>query len=277
MKTPLIISFIIVSLMGCTNVFFQPNQKNYLKQHPVPVDIKEVTTTTKDGITLTHWWLKAYDPEGTIFFLHGNAQNISAHIQSVYWLTDAGFNVFMFEYRGYADPQVPLSLEKTFGDIDVARNYVMDELSPNQPFFMLGQSLGAAIGIYSMATASQQQNICAGIFEAPFTSYREIAQEKLGSFWLTWPFQYPLSWLVTDDYSAEEAITEIDGIPVLIIQSDEDTVVPYHHGKTVYEQANEPREFYSVSGPHISTYNEDKHREKLLKYLYTHTCPAKDS
>ena len=48
------------------------------------------------------WFLPARGPAcATILFLHGNAENISTHIGSVFWLPARGFNVFMPDYRGY--------------------------------------------------------------------------------------------------------------------------------------------------------------------------------
>jgi alpha-beta hydrolase superfamily lysophospholipase len=35
--------------------------------------------------------------------LHGNAQNISAHIHSVHWLPKQGYHVYLIDYRGYGD------------------------------------------------------------------------------------------------------------------------------------------------------------------------------
>ena len=42
-------------------------------------------------------------PKGTVLFLHGNAQNISAHIAAVHWLPKAGYNLLLLDYRGYGE------------------------------------------------------------------------------------------------------------------------------------------------------------------------------
>src|SRR5690606_2248170 len=66
------------------------------------------------------------------------------------------------------------------------------------PLFILGQSLGGALTI---TFAAQQmpdlkKQVAGIVVDSSFASYRGIAREKLGQFWLTWAFQYPLSWLV---------------------------------------------------------------------------------
>ena len=66
--------------------------------------IHSLLLDTADGETLHGWWLPALTDEpakGTIYYLHGNAQNVSAHILNVAWLPEKGYNVFTLDYRGY--------------------------------------------------------------------------------------------------------------------------------------------------------------------------------
>lgn len=42
---------------------------------------------------------------GTVLHFHGNAANISNHVLQVEWLPDRGFNLLVFDYRGYGISQ----------------------------------------------------------------------------------------------------------------------------------------------------------------------------
>ncbi len=72
-----------------------------------------------------------------------------------------------------------------------------------------------------------------------------IARDKLSDFWLTWPLQWPLSFLVTDSYSPESYIQEIK-IPKIFIHSKQDKVVPYYLGEKLYNLASQPKELWVV-------------------------------
>ena len=39
----------------------------------------------------------------------------------------------------------------------------------------------------------------------------------MNSLWLTWPFQYPLSWMFSDRFSPIKSIARVSPIPVLVI------------------------------------------------------------
>ena len=62
---------------------------------------RDISVTTRDNLRIHGWLLEAEKPKGIVFFLHGNAENISTHIGSVYWLPEHGYDVLLMDYRGY--------------------------------------------------------------------------------------------------------------------------------------------------------------------------------
>ena len=65
---------------------------------------QDVYLPTPDGVRLHGWYLPAQgEARGTLLFLHGNAENISTHIASVYWLPAQHYNVLLIDYRGYGE------------------------------------------------------------------------------------------------------------------------------------------------------------------------------
>ena len=74
-------------------------------------------------------YTKLYDPAqgkamGTVVHFHGNAQNMSAHYTFVSWLPAHGFNLFVFDYRGYGQSEGTLSREGVYEDSVAAVEYV---------------------------------------------------------------------------------------------------------------------------------------------------------
>ncbi|MFN2360514.1 MAG: alpha/beta hydrolase [Marinobacter sp.] len=257
---------------GCSSVFFYPDQVTYVTPDRLNLDYQDVYIETPDGETLHGWWLPAAsDPKGTVYFLHGNAQNISSHIMNVAWLPDRRYNVFIIDYRGYGRSTGAPDIEGTLHDAESGLRWLTNQPDvENQPLFLLGQSLGGALGT---ALASEwvkqdvQPPLDGVILDGTFNGFRAIAREKLGEFWLTWPFQIPLSLTVTDEYEAYERISDISPVPVMVIHSERDGIIPFHHGEELFEAAKEPKRFLRTDTGHGATFVIPGYQAALLGFM----------
>jgi len=59
----------------------------------------------------------------------------------------------------------------------------------------------------------------------------------------------PVRWFARFSYNTIDYIKEVK-IPVMIIHSKNDEVVPFEFGLELYEAANEPKEFVEIFGSH---------------------------
>jgi len=133
---------------GCSSVFFYPDKTTYITPDRLNLDYEDVYLDTADGETLHGWWLPAKTDgpsKGTIYYLHGNAQNVSAHILNVAWLPPKGYNVFTLDYRGYGQSTGAADIEGTLHDVETGLRWLAEHHT-DQPLFLLGQSLGGANG-----------------------------------------------------------------------------------------------------------------------------------
>lgn len=257
-------------LAGCTGLFFQPYRGYLLTPDQIGISYENVFFTTRDGLRLNGWFLPAKGKaRGTVYFLHGNAQNISTHIGSVWWLPSYGFNVFLIDYRGYGLSQGTASVPAVFDDIEsglralVARR----DVDPHR-IVLLGQSLGGSLAVYALTHSAYRADVRALVIDSAFASFRGIAREKLAAFWLTWPFQIPLSWTVDDAYSPIRYIDRVSPTPLLIIHSRTDQVVPVAHALSLYAAAKQPKQLWLLPhGDHIATFNDPANRVRLVRYL----------
>jgi len=262
----------IFAIAGCTNLFFQPDHIRYNNPRDLDKAFRVVRITAPDGTVLKHWLFPSPFPKGTVFFLHGNAQNVSSHANSVAWLPRHGFNVLLFEYRGYGSNSGHPDLSKTMQDITATFRSIRKMPSiAGKPIILFGQSLGASIALYMAATPELKKHLCAVIAEAPFSDYRAIVREKLASSWITWPLQYPLSWTINDKYSPIKRIGSVAPLPLLIIHSVDDAIVPFHEGQALFTQAKEPKRFWKAEGHHIAFLKREAGRRHFLDYLNA-TC-----
>jgi uncharacterized protein len=264
------IAGMMLVLAGCNGMFFFPYRTQVLSPDQLGLKYEDVYFTARDGTQLHAWFLPGTSRvQGTILFLHGNAENISTHIMSVSWLPAQGFNVFLLDYRGYGESAGEPSVEGVQDDVDSALRTLIarPDIRPDR-LVVFGQSLGGAIAIYNVAHSPYRRHIRGLAVESAFSSYRGIAREKLSDFWLTWPLQYPLSWLVSDQYSAARAVADISPIPLLIIHGDSDPIVPVEYGRRLFELAREPKELWVVPGSgHIQAFQRQTYRDRFVAWL----------
>ena len=266
----LLLLVLLISATGCSSLFFYPQKAHFDNPALKSVSYEDVYFMTSDGLRLHGWYLKAKDKSrGTILQLHGNAENISSHVNSVLWLTLEGYDVFTFDYRGYGRSEGSPTQDGVHRDAQAALETVLTLPDINKErLFVLGQSLGGAIAVYAVANSEHKNRVKALILDSAFSSYRDIAREKLARFLLTWPFQYPLSLLFSDYYSPVKWIRTVHPLPVLIIQGDQDRIVPVHHASILYRTALDPKELWVVNGVgHIQAFSVKDIRNKFLEYL----------
>jgi fermentation-respiration switch protein FrsA (DUF1100 family) len=245
-KTALITLLAITTLLqtGCSSVFFYPDNATYITPDRLNLEYEDIYLKTADGETLHGWWLPALTDEpakGTIYFLHGNAQNVSAHILNAAWLPEQGYNVFTIDYRGYGQSTGAPDIEGALHDVETGLRWLAQRRADSEhPLYILGQSLGGALGITlasEWVQRDEQPELNGIILDGTFSGFRYIAREKLDLFWLTWPFQYPLSWTIPDDYEGTDRIAGVSPVPVMIIHSVRDGIIPFEHGVRLYEAA----------------------------------------
>ncbi len=261
----------LLALSGCTQLIFQPHKAHLLDPAKLGVEVESHYFTTADGVQLHGWLLPAKGEKvaGNVLFLHGNAENISTHIGSVWWLPKYGFNVFIFDYRGYGLSQGEPSLDGLMLDFHAALDtFRAIEGVKEKGMVVFGQSLGAAITISALARTPQREGLRGVVIEGAMTSFRDLSRELLANSWLTWPLQWPLALTIDDRYRPIDDIARLKGLPLLIVHSRSDEVIPFHHGEALFRAAAEPKQFWTVEeARHISAFIDERNQLRLIDWL----------
>ncbi|HWB20986.1 MAG TPA: alpha/beta fold hydrolase [Phycisphaerales bacterium] len=238
---PLIMVAIFFKLTGCAErLFYHPEagRSDFSRRFK---GAEEVTFASADGTKLNGWFIAAqvHGPASaasdtdvkypTIIHVHGNAGNISGHIGFTDYLPAAGFNLFVFDYRGYGASEGSAwrradLIADTLAAIDCV--LARPDVDP-QRVALYGQSLGGAIAIDAMAKRPQ---IRCAIFESAFASWRQVAASAVGGA-EPGAFSKSLAWLLISD--ADRPLDAIKMIhrPMLILHGTADTIVPVQHGR----------------------------------------------
>jgi len=258
------------AVTGCSGIFFFPQKQQVLTPDRLNLEYKDVVVRSSDDVRIHGWWLPARGAvRGTVYFLHGNAENISTHIRNVAWLPGEGYQVFLIDYRGFGLSSGTPNLPGALDDVRAGFRFLVDRTSAqNKPVYLLGQSLGASMGLYFAATDPQAKQVLdAVVSDAAFTGYGDIARAVAARSWLTWAIQLPVAWSMIRGYDPIDYVAKVAPVPLLLIHSRDDEVVPFTNGRKLFAAAAEPKTFYETRGRHTSTFQSERNREYLLKYL----------
>lgn len=204
--------------------------------------IESVVFESANGNKLNGWLLKPKNkiPTVTLLHFHGNAGFLVSQYQAVSPLVDYGFQVFLFDYSGFGFSEGKATRKNVLIDANSALDYVKSRPDINNTKLILyGQSLG---GHLSAVVAEQRQADIDGlVIEGAFSSHKDIAAKSAG---------FIGRMFVSEKYCAFKSIRNFTK-PVLIIHSTEDQVIPFEMGQKLFENANEPKEFYEIKECHI--------------------------
>lgn len=262
---------------GCTHLLYHPSQYLYWDPKILGITYRAVEFPSLDDVKLQGWYFPARGTtphRGTVVQFHGNAENMTAHFSSLYWVIDHGYDFFTFDYRGYGASDGTPSPRGMHEDAVAAIHWV--EKNAKRPaaekkdLIFYGQSLGGAVLTRALEDISERSRIKAVVIESSFDDYHRISCDVLSRFWLTWPFQWLGNILVADALSPEASFAKISPIPLLVIHGDRDRVVPARFGESIYSRALAPKTIWRIrGGVHIGAMNEPSHfyREALINYL----------
>ena len=273
----LLVSFLLITLSGCSQLLFHPTKPLILTPDKVGLSYQDHYFNSHDGTQLHGWWLPAEgEPKATVLYVHGNAQNISNHLGNVYWLPANNVNLLIFDYRGYGLSAGQPSLAGAISDIDSALEQALD-LAGDTPMIVIAHSLGAAMSIHSLANSSHKTKLSGIILASSFSDYHQITRETLAKLWLTWPLQYPLSWTIDNDYSPITSVAKLAPVPQLYLHSPADPVISPQHSEALFNHALKPKQLALVKGGHNQIFLDKENRELVLETINGWSQPTSPS
>jgi alpha-beta hydrolase superfamily lysophospholipase len=201
-------------------LFPVPKQPDYEKDETVFF----IATNKGDQIACKHWIPE--NPKGlTILYSHGNAEDIGRiedFLQT--WVKD-GYSVFAYDYPGYGHSPGKPSEEGCYAAIDTAFKHLTSKLEISaSKIIVWGRSLGTGPSCY----LAERESFGGLILETPFiTAYRTVTETPV------------LPW---DRFRNIHRAPNIQN-KSLVIHGHEDEIVPFRHGKRVFNALPEPKQF----------------------------------
>ena len=252
-------------LTGCTSLIYQPDK--YLYAHPDQFKTKFDNFTFKsiDGTKLSAWKLysKTKNPKNLLIYFHGNAENLTSHFVNAVWMTDYGYDVLIFDYRGYGLSEGEPNPKGVAEDGLAFLNYSYADFKKGgyEKFIVYTQSLGGAIALRSLEDFTHREEISLLVLDSTFLSPRDVARDKTNRL-----FKY----IISNDYTASPELKHLV-MPILSIHSTEDFVIAYYLGKDLFDKIpNTKKEFWTLEARgHGDVFFEEnqRYREMFLDYV----------
>ena len=193
---------------------------------------------TEDHEQLHAWWVPTTPARGTVLLFHGNAGNISMRLDYLLMFNRMGYSTLIIDYRGYGESTGAPSEAGTYRDAEAAWRWLREARGiPADDIVIFGESLGAAVASWLAARHAPRALIIA----STFTSVPDLGAQ-------VYPF-LPVRLIGRIAYDNRANLGTIRA-PVLIAHSRDDDIIPYAHGRALFEAANEPKQFLDLAGGH---------------------------
>ncbi|XP_062375348.1 lysophosphatidylserine lipase ABHD12 [Sardina pilchardus] len=230
------------------NFYLQPEEGiNVGVWHTVPAHM------WKEAQGKDHEWyentLQSFHP--VMLYLHGNAGTRGGdhRVQLYKVLSSLGYHVVTFDYRGWGDSEGSPSEKGMTSDAHFIYQW-LKQRTGRKPLYIWGHSLGTGVATNLVRHLCERGTPPDSlILESPFTNIREEA--KSHPFSMVYRYLPGFDWFFLDSitandirFASDENVNHIS-CPVLILHAEDDTVVPFHLGKKLYNIAAQSK---SLSG-----------------------------
>ena len=215
---------------------------------------ENVSFSSKDGIRLKGWLIKAKNPKATIILAHGWGGNKEGLINYSAFLNKNGYNTLLFDFRGFGKSDGNYTTlgyyEKfdVFGAVDYLKSRKdVDENKIGAYGFSMG---GAAI----VMAAKENNSFKAMVFDGLYPTIHQNAARRFKEVYgfPKFPFATSLVFFggLIHGFNAFDLapIKYVDDIesPILFIQAANDTQVSVDDAYSIYYKANEPKDILIV-------------------------------
>ncbi|MFH1029080.1 MAG: alpha/beta fold hydrolase [Pseudomonadota bacterium] len=240
------------------------------------LEFEEVVFKAADGLQLQGCWIPVTDSKHAVIILHGHGGSLDWDLHRAPALHEAGFNVFLFDFRAHGRSQGNLA---TFGYLerrDVLGAVEFLKSRGVTSIGLLGFSYGA---IASMLTAPGCPDINAVVTDGGPARMRTAIAARCVELHLPRWLAGPLAWLAVAVTSARlganlfhyEPVRWVGKIaprPIFFVHGELDQYVPDFD--ELYAAANDPKEAWRLPGVGHTKASEaypDEFRRRVIEYF----------
>ncbi len=274
----IIVFLVVSSLAAFLQAIFPPKIHSNITPDNLGMDFEEVEFESKDGIELKGWFIphKNYPAQdihekGTLILLHGYPADKGNILPALYTLQE-DFNLFLFDFRGLGESGGRYSTVGAFEVLDLkgAMEFLMEERGINE-FGIWGFSMGGAVALMALGEHNEIKTV---VSDSAYSNMADMAEELFRIPFIKKLLArivsiYPkILWNVDiREVSPADSIRDSD-IPILVIHSPSDEVIPFFHGERLREALinNKKAEFWFEEGRRHGEMG-DSYKERVREFF----------
>lgn len=221
------IGYLLLTLAACSMVNGALYYPNYGSRR-APTGMQKIKTPDGHDVAVLH--LPNLNARYTLWFFHGNAEDLGDLEPFLVQMRDAGFAVFAFDYPGYGLSGGTPSEAALNQAARAARTHLRTTLGvPAERTIIYGRSLGGGPAV-EMAREEKPAGL---VLQAAFMSVFRVVTR-----WRVLPF---------DQFENLKKIGDVK-CPVLVMHGNADEVVSFRHGEALFAAAPEPKRNLWIPG-----------------------------
>ena len=235
-------------------LIFHPEKLSEKYNYNFEDEFEEINFTTEDGNSLNALLFKVQNPKGIVYYHHGNAGNLEGWGSRAVDFTSRGYNVLMYDYRGFGKSTGSIKNEKMlYSDaLLIYKKLIYDYREGD--VILYGTSLGSGIA----AKLAHENHPKLLVLETPYFNFYEVAK-----------FHYPYlpnSILLHYQFRTDKILPELN-FPVYLFHGIEDETVPYNHSVRLEKLSEKVKLITIEEGSHSNLNTFYKYHENLSKIL----------
>lgn len=200
-----------------------------------PAGVEDRWIVAEDGVRLHAWYAPAPRPFATLLWSHGNGGNIAGRQEVLLALRDRGLSVLAYDYRGYGRSAGRPTEAGVYRDARAAYDGERARGVAAASILAFGESLGGAVSIHLAC----ERPVAGVAVVSTFTTLGDVARRHYGR----------IATLAGGRFDSLARVRSLRA-PVFVAHGDEDDIVPYALGETLYAAAPEPKRFFRAAGAH---------------------------
>ncbi len=206
---------------------------------------EDIKFEASDGRQIYGWFIPSNDHKATVLIHHGALINRSSTFSQYNILHDLGYDVMVYDYRGFGESRETANLQTILEDADTALSYLLQRDKTGEGRVILfGVSMGT---LPAIAQAGSSEGQIAGvILEGSFLP-ELLPPWSLLLAGIT-PWVNPID-RVPRELDPNQYIGSAT-MPKLFLHSRRDLVTPYESAQDLFQEAPGPKQFVDVLGQH---------------------------
>jgi pimeloyl-ACP methyl ester carboxylesterase len=277
---------------GSTELIKSPHPDELSSPAGYGLPFAPVMFPTGDGLTLHGWFIPAPGGEPfsakdedwtgnskrTIVLAHGRFGSKDPDLKYVPWLRDAGYNCFLFDFRGHGRSEGEYTSfgyherKDLLAAVELLRGKGIDQVG------VIGFSLGAVVAI---GGAAQCERIRAVVADGAFVELKKAlargAEERHVPSWLIRLLGPSILWVAgkrvggnLEDVEPLRWVGSIAPRALFLIHGEEDPYASVEDVRRLYERAGEPKELWIAGGAwhrRVDQVYPDAYWERVLGFF----------